>query len=91
MSPARPQDPAFTAHLLVLTNLRLTFFPKLFMPTFPLTQANETRTPPPPAGGGKDPDKNLPPRPFEPNLTRACADGPWSDLWKDLESPLPRY
>lgn len=42
LSPAGPQDLAFTAHLLVFTNLRLTFPPKLFFLAFLLTQTNET-------------------------------------------------
>ena len=43
VSPARPQDLAFTAHLLVLANLCFTFPPKIFFLAFLLTQGHETR------------------------------------------------
>ena len=47
MSPATRQDLAFAAHLLVLTNLCLTFSLKLFFLAFLLTQGNENLQPSP--------------------------------------------
>ena len=44
ISPARPQNLTFTAHLLVLTELCPTFFLKLFFPAYLLTQANESES-----------------------------------------------
>lgn len=46
MSPARPQDMTFIAHLLFLTNLCPTFFLKLFFPASLLTQANANQNHP---------------------------------------------
>lgn len=80
MSPAKPQDRAFIAYLLIFPNLCLTSSPKLSCLAFNLTQAKETQNHPP--SDGNFPEKlshrNRPSRHF------ACADGPRSDLWNDL-------
>ena len=78
LAPARPQNPTFTAHLLVLTKTFLLHL-KLYLLTYLLTQANETQNQS--SGNGNCSDKTSqwprPPRAFELNsLTSASMEWP---------------
>lgn len=66
VSPGRPQHLTFTDHPLTFTNLYFTFYLKLFLLAYFLTQANETGNHP---SGDNCPEKTshwpTPLRPFE--------------------------
>ena len=89
LSPAGPQDLTCIAHLLVLTDLCLTFFLKLFFPAYLNSGKWNLKTPlrwwwlP-----WQDPLSAQTTQTFwAKSPTHACTDGPWSDPWNDL--PLP--
>lgn len=85
LSPAKSQDLAYIAHLLVLTNICLKFFLSSSL-GFPLHSGKGNLKPPMGDwllwGSLSWP---RPPRPFELNPRLTCTDGSWSDLWNDLQ------
>ena len=85
LSPARLQYLTLTAHLLVLTNLYLTFSLELLSPAYLLTQANGKQNLPSSEQASDCPDKTSnQPRPCWPvwaqPLTHTWANGPRCDL-----------
>lgn len=91
----------FTAHLLVLRDLRPTFFLKLFFPAYLWTQAKSLKGTAPHdknqnySSNNNCPGEELWPRRSRPvwtqPLTHTSADGPWSDPQSNQQLPLPHY